>query len=234
MSTELTVQNQPISAETMELVLGKGNLTQLTSPQRVEYLAKVCSGLGLNPLTRPIQFMELGGKTVMYATRDCTDQLRRIHGVSLEIVSRERADDLYIVTVRATLGDRRDEATAAVPIMNLKGENLANAIMKAESKAKRRVTLSICGLGLLDESEVESVQNAQAKPIPQLSQVPWTTKTGMMVAFDAEEKRIGKEAYWAILGAENIDDVTFIKDKKQAELLYGILAMQPTLAEVVE
>ena len=29
--------------------------------------------------------------------------------------------------------------------------------MKAETKAKRRVTLSICGLGMLDETEVETV-----------------------------------------------------------------------------
>jgi len=32
--------------------------------------------------------------------------------------------------------------------------------MKAETKAKRRVTLSICGLGLLDETEVETVSTA--------------------------------------------------------------------------
>jgi hypothetical protein len=52
---------------------------------------------------------------------------------------------------------RVDESTGAVPVEGVKGESLANAMMKAETKAKRRVTLSICGLGLLDESEVGSV-----------------------------------------------------------------------------
>ena len=33
-------------------------------------------------------------------------------------------------------------------------------MMKAETKAKRRVTLSICGLALLDDSEVDSVRGA--------------------------------------------------------------------------
>jgi hypothetical protein len=37
--------------------------------------------------------------------------------------------------------------------------------MKAETKAKRRVTLSICGLGLLDETEVETVP----KPVMDVS-----------------------------------------------------------------
>src|SRR5690606_24912460 len=37
---------------------------------------------------------------------------------------------------------------------------LANAYMKAETKAKRRVTLSICGLGWLDETETETIPDA--------------------------------------------------------------------------
>ena len=33
-------------------------------------------------------------------------------------------------------------------------------MMKAETKAKRRATLSICGLGLLDETEVSTIPGA--------------------------------------------------------------------------
>jgi hypothetical protein len=54
---------------------------------------------------------------------------------------------------------RCDESTGAVSVSGLKGEALANAYMKAETKAKRRVTLSILGLNMLDESEVESMQS---------------------------------------------------------------------------
>jgi len=48
-----------------------------------------------------------------------------------------------------------------VNIENLKGEARSNAMMKAETKAKRRVTLSICGLGMLDESETDSIPGAR-------------------------------------------------------------------------
>jgi hypothetical protein len=42
--------------------------------------------------------------------------------------------------------------------------------MKCETKAKRRVTLSFCGLGMLDESEVESVPGAvRVKNEPELA-----------------------------------------------------------------
>ena len=38
-------------------------------------------------------------------------------------------------------------------------------MMKAETKGKRRVTLSICGLGMLDETEVGSIPDAQPAKI---------------------------------------------------------------------
>jgi hypothetical protein len=47
-----------------------------------------------------------------------------------------------------------------VAIGTLRGDALANAIMKCETKAKRRLTLSLCGLGMLDESEIETVTDA--------------------------------------------------------------------------
>jgi hypothetical protein len=40
--------------------------------------------------------------------------------------------------------------------------------MKGETKAKRRVTLSICGLGLLDETEIESISDGK----PQQAALP--------------------------------------------------------------
>jgi hypothetical protein len=152
------VPSAPIEQGAIEQVLAYGDLTKLTSTQRTAYYSRVCESLGLNPLTRPFEFINLSGKLVFYARRDCADQLRNIHHVTVAITSRERVDDVYVVTARATLPNgRSDESTGAVTVGNLKGDALANALMKAETKAKRRVTLSICGLSVLDESELETV-----------------------------------------------------------------------------
>ena len=51
-----------------------------------------------------------------------------------------------------------------VSIAGLKGEALANAMMKAETKAKRRATLSICGLGWMDEVEALDRQAVEVAP----------------------------------------------------------------------
>lgn len=161
MSTEL-VRHEPqalavnaaVDPRLMETVLLQGDLKTLAPNQRVDYYGAVCRSLGLNPLTRPFEYVNLQGKLTLYAKRECTEQLRKIHGISLQIVARELHDDVYVVTARAKSRDgREDESTGAVTVGGLKGENKANALMKAETKAKRRVTLSICGLAFLDESE---------------------------------------------------------------------------------
>jgi hypothetical protein len=103
---------------------------------------------------------------VLYATRNATDQIRHRYGISVTITSREVVEDTYVVTARATLANgRHDESIGAVPIAQLRGENRSNALMKAETKAKRRVTLSLVGLSTLDESEVESIPGAQPAPL---------------------------------------------------------------------
>ena len=90
----------------------------------------------------------------------------------LTITSREQVGDTYLVIARATMPDgRTDESLGAVPIGNLKGDMFANALMKAETKAKRRVTLSICGLGMLDETELETIPTAAPPTPPQPKQI---------------------------------------------------------------
>ncbi|EGN8290524.1 hypothetical protein ISV70_001666, partial [Campylobacter coli] len=84
---------------------------------------------------------------------------RQIRKVSITKTEVAQVGDIYMVTAYAATPDGRTDCdTGALNIKNLGGDNLANAIMKAITKAKRRVTLSICGLGMLDESELETIK----------------------------------------------------------------------------
>lgn len=155
------------SAAVVEQVLIKGDLSSLSPAQRAEYYSKVCESVGLNPMTKPFEYITLNGKLTLYALRACTDQLRSIYSVSVEDLAETERDGVFIVTAKVKNGQgRTDIAKGAVSIGGLKGEALANALMKAETKAKRRATLSICGLGWLDESEVDSIPGAvRGEPI---------------------------------------------------------------------
>lgn len=160
MSTALAKTDS--NAGALESVLINGDLANLNEGQRVSYYHQVCDSLGLNPLTKPFEYLKLNGKLLLYARKDCTEQLRRLNGVSITIAAREEVAGCYVVTARASdKSGRCDESIGAVPIEGLKGESRANALMKAETKAKRRVTLSISGLGMLDETEVDSIPGAQ-------------------------------------------------------------------------
>lgn len=148
-------------AGVIEQVLIKGDLKALTEEQRNAYYLRVCESAGLNPLTQPFAYIVLNNKLTLYALRSATDQLRAVHGVSVVDMDEQDRDGVHIVTVKVTdKQGRSDMARGAVSVQGLKGEALANAIMKAETKAKRRATLSICGLGLLDETEVETIPGA--------------------------------------------------------------------------
>ena len=167
MGSEMAVREQP-TMDVLEHVVAQGDLANLTAEQRVAYYQATCQSLGLNPLTRPFTYIKLNGRLVLYANRGATDQLRMLHGVNLHIIEREMLNDIFLVKAQATLPDgRTDESIGAVSIKGLGGDSLANAYMKAETKAKRRVTLSIVGLGWLDESEIGSIPTAQQVAVDQ-------------------------------------------------------------------
>jgi len=154
-----------IEPELISALVIKGDLSGLNQEQKVQYYRLFCERLGLDPITQPFKLLSLQGKQVLYCDRSGAQQLNKKHGVSHEIKTRESSGDLYIVTCRASLPDGRfTESIGAVNVKGLAGDNLANAMMKGETKAKRRATLDLLGLGILDETETETIPNAVVIP----------------------------------------------------------------------
>lgn len=148
-------------------ILG-GDLSGLTPKERGDYYIEVCDSVGVNPLTEPFKYITLNGKLQLYATRACAEQLRKVHSISLSLSEGKEVNDAYVVKAKASMPNGRcDESTGAVSLTGLKGEAFSNALLKAETKAKRRVTLSICGLGYLDETEVEDIPGVVLEPTPE-------------------------------------------------------------------
>lgn len=150
-----------LDEQTMMSLVAGGDCARLTPTQKLAYYQARCEAAGLDPRAQPFEFVNLGGKLVLYARKAATDGLASKHGVVTTIVSQTTENDVRIVTVRATARDgRQTEDIGVVTLANLKGEALANALMKCVTKAKRRAILSLCGLGMMDETEVETVPSA--------------------------------------------------------------------------
>jgi len=153
---------EPAQTNVLERVIIEGDLSVLSKEERVNYYAEVCRTLAINPFTKPFDYLKLNGKLTLYATKNCTDQLRNLHGISITKLEQNEVSGVYVVTAYGKdKNGRIDSAQGAVYIKGLQADNLANAIMKAETKAKRRLTLSMCGLGFMDETEVDTVSTAE-------------------------------------------------------------------------
>lgn len=154
-----------VSMAALESALA-GDLARLTIEDRLKYIARTCELVGLNPLTKPFDIVQLQGRTILYANKSCAEQLRKLHGVSVDIVERKVEFGVLVVRAKATDRDgRHDEALAAVPFNEKNPADAANAMMKAETKAKRRVTFSICGLGFASDIDRDDINGQPSSPV---------------------------------------------------------------------
>lgn len=151
------------AAKVVESLVLRGDLSGLGPHERANHYIAVCNGLGLNPASKPLDYLRLNGKEILYPNKGATDQLAAIHKVTREIIDGPKVMDLagtklVYAQCRASLpGGRFETSVATVPLVDP-----VNVLMKVETKAKRRATLSILGLGMLDEMELETIPaNAQ-------------------------------------------------------------------------
>ena len=165
----------------IESIVTKGDLSGLNQVQKVQYYNYRCKQIGLDPSAKPFDLLNLSGKQVLYANAGATQQLCNIHRLSTQITGKERVDDIYIVSVRVTGADGRvSENQGAVSIAGLRGDALANGVLKATTKAIRRSVLAHCGLGMLDETEVETIPSAVKESIVIPESLPLPTPPVVM------------------------------------------------------
>lgn len=157
---------QVLDPKIQESIVLRGDLSGLNEGQKKEYYLFRCKQVGLDPAAKPFDLLKLNGKEILYANAGATQQLCAIHKLSTQITHRERIDDIYVVSVRVTAADGRvSENQGAVSVGNARGDALANAILKATTKAIRRAVLAHCGLGMMDETEVETIPEARRESI---------------------------------------------------------------------
>lgn len=162
-----TALSTPQMAELFSTLVLNSDLSKLSEPQRVEYYKLVCERVGLDPYRKPFDLILLQGKLTMYPNKECTAQLTAMNSLSVTIIDRSISNGLVIATARVHTQDGTDvDDIGVVPFPQAGPDAQANAIMKAVTKAKRRAILSACGLGMVDESELETITDVKEVPQP--------------------------------------------------------------------
>lgn len=170
-----------------------GDISQIPRPDRPALVMALCQHIGIDPIERPFMVLHDGKREVLYATRSCTSALCRERKIDRKLIGVEErtiaGQKLIVAHARAALmaTGRSDEATGVVPVMQedvewVNGPNgrrkkvhkgwrmpnpaeAANLVMKAETKAKRRAVLDLVGLGITDESELDTIAGARVAQI---------------------------------------------------------------------
>src|SRR3990167_7450049 len=97
-----------MSAATLLSVVSDGDCSKLTDPQRLEYYHARCEAAGLDPRTQPFQFITVrGGKKVLYARKEATEQLTARDGIEFSIISQVTEGGIRTVTIQAKARDGR-------------------------------------------------------------------------------------------------------------------------------
>jgi len=201
------IRKQQIDAEILEKAIMGEDLSGLTPQERLKLYAYVCQSLGLNPYTKPFCYLKLRRKVngkiveklILYPKKDCAEQLRKIHGVSLKVTNRQKIGDIYMVSVYAEdRTGRYDEATASVCVKGLEGQDLCDAIMKCETKAKRRVTFSLCGLTWMDKimEQVETAKEAEREESEPEEPELDPSFAEVVTPEDLEEESRNRDKFW--------------------------------------
>lgn len=181
-----------VSAGALQAALA-GDLSKLTGEDRLKFYGALCNFTGLNPLSKPFDWIQFQGKLTLYPNKGCAEQLRKLHKITFDDAFERKAEfGLLIVTVRGTdAAGRRDFATAALPFDDKMAPDVrANALMKCETKAKRRFTLSIAGLTMfardIEDSDVQPSHEQNIAQIETASDRAAELNRGINPAIDVE------------------------------------------------
>lgn len=215
-TNEIQLQND--DGQIMEAVLLGGDLSRLSPQQRVTYYRRVCESLGLNPLTRPFDYIKLKKKDgdawvsvlTLYAKKEAADQLRKNNQVSIDDIEIQETDKHFTVKVKGHDGAGRSDVEIGVVAKEDMRGDYANAKMKAITKAKRRFTLSICGLGWLDETEVQTIPDARPVQVSESGEIMADAETENQETGEYQPPRelINTMGAWAVEQAANFWNIT--------------------------
>lgn len=150
--TELPSTKPRDAAIAMDAVLGHGDLSMLTAEERAFHYVAVCESIGLNPKTQPFEYVSFQGRLVLYPRKNATDQLSAMHGITfsepIQEVKKLGNAEMLVTKMQGWMPDGRSTwDMSTIFLGGMQGQELANQFMKGVTKARRRVTLALVGLG---------------------------------------------------------------------------------------
>lgn len=160
------------------------NLNNFTEDEKQRYYLAACAHFNLPPDLNLLYFDwvdngEGGRNLVLATTKGATDIIRGRYGVTtIDLHMEERFGCVNFIATGQDAKGRIERAVGSCSLDGLRGRAVEIAIMTAQTRATKRMTLQFVGGGLLDETEVQEPGPAKATPpavkevAPQIPPVP--------------------------------------------------------------
>jgi len=154
------------------------DLESMNEEQRQQYVRNVCEHMGVPPELNLVMLTYLDEqdgprRLVAYAKRGATEIIRNNRSINVtELTSKEIGGSIVFTATGKDATGRQEMSTGSRYIKDLVGRELDDAIMTAQTRATRRMTLQFVGAGVLDESEVNPSQAIVFKNTTPISIAP--------------------------------------------------------------
>jgi len=153
------------------------DLSQLSKEQQDEYVLAACEFLGVPSELGLVglSLMDTGDgarNMVLYVKKGATDIIRNNRKINVEKLEQTNGDGYvgWMATGKDATG-RQEIAVGTVSIKGLTGRAVADAVMTAQTKSMRRMTIQFAGGGFLDETEITEKTSNLSNAAESLSQL---------------------------------------------------------------
>jgi len=151
-----------------------GRCDQLNIDQQAEYKIYLCAKIGVSPTLQPIDLIPTKNGLRPYLNKGAAELIRDTRKISIADIEVSEKNGMFVAVCKVRgLNGRIDCDMGACPLNGTEKSPMApyNSLMKAVTKAKRRATLSMCGLGAIIEEAhpTEYNGNEVEQQVPQSS-----------------------------------------------------------------
>lgn len=153
------------------------DLERLSEEQRQEYYLAACEYMQVPPELNVLAFhwMDHGDgarNLVLYAKKGATDIIRKNLGISVIDLKKEVGNGEVTWVAKGQNKEGRTEmSSGSKSVEGLRGRELESAVMWAQTKALRRMTLQFVGGGILDETEIAEPSTVNISHAPNLAKI---------------------------------------------------------------
>ena len=190
-----------------------GKCDNLTKDQQAEYKKFLCAKIGVSPTLQPVDLIPTKNGLRPYLNKGASELIRDTRKISITGLEVAEQNGMFVVTckVRGANG-RIDCDMGACP----KGTEPHNALMKAVTKAKRRATLSMCGLGaIIEEAHPTEYNGNESEQQPQSAVLLEEQED------EAEVKKTFRDVCLSKIELDNLDSFLLVSLLEQAKRLSG-------------